>query len=209
MSSQEYPYPETQPFFTMIEDLTTGSHYHPDVHYIFSDDDSDAVIEAMQRIRNLRTAREAKTHHRRGSRIASHAGPGSATQTATIPEERYVVVELSADGTNVSSAQSLSADWQVLDAAISQAPELDPGGAVDNNDEKGKTLMLRINGVGEVSGSQKYVTPAGNDTGQAISIDDEVRAFNMRMAELAKVVDRTEKDFLSFGVEMEVSEGKA
>ncbi|CAF9928975.1 MAG: hypothetical protein GOMPHAMPRED_005272 [Gomphillus americanus] len=208
MSSQEYLCPEIRPFFTMIEDLTTGSHYHPDVHYIFSDDDSDATIEAMQRIGKLRTVREAKTHHRRGSRTASHSGPGSITQTATTPEERYVVVELSADGTNVASAHSLSADWQVLEAAISQAPELDPGGTVDNHDEKDKTLMLRIDGISEVGGSQKHATPAGDDAGQAIPIDDEIRGFNMRMAELAKVVNRAERDFLSFGVEMQASEGK-
>ncbi|KAL4955076.1 anaphase-promoting complex subunit 11 RING-H2 finger-domain-containing protein [Aspergillus filifer] len=42
-----------QPFFTLIEDAHTGEYYHPTVHYIFSDDDTDIVAEAA--LRSLET----------------------------------------------------------------------------------------------------------------------------------------------------------
>ncbi|PYH86854.1 hypothetical protein BO82DRAFT_428204 [Aspergillus uvarum CBS 121591] len=38
-----------QPFFTLIEDANTGEYYHPTVHYIFADDDTDIVTEATLR----------------------------------------------------------------------------------------------------------------------------------------------------------------
>ncbi|KAL4919067.1 anaphase-promoting complex subunit 11 RING-H2 finger-domain-containing protein [Aspergillus aurantiobrunneus] len=39
----------SQPFFTLIEDAHTSEYYHPTVHYIFSDDDTDIVTEAALR----------------------------------------------------------------------------------------------------------------------------------------------------------------
>ncbi|GFF44300.1 hypothetical protein IFM61606_00786 [Aspergillus udagawae] len=41
--------PSFQPFFTLIEDANTSEYYHPAVHYIFSDDDTDIVTEAALR----------------------------------------------------------------------------------------------------------------------------------------------------------------
>ncbi|RHZ53733.1 uncharacterized protein CDV56_105699 [Aspergillus thermomutatus] len=41
--------PSFQPFFTLIEDANTSEYYHPTVHYIFSDDDTDIVTEAALR----------------------------------------------------------------------------------------------------------------------------------------------------------------
>lgn len=37
------------PFFTLIEDANTAEYYHPSVHYIFSDDDTDILTEAAVR----------------------------------------------------------------------------------------------------------------------------------------------------------------
>lgn len=41
--------PPLQPFFTLIEDAHTADYHHPNVHYIFSDDDTDIVTEAALR----------------------------------------------------------------------------------------------------------------------------------------------------------------
>ena len=49
---QERPHditPTFQPFFTLIEDANFSEYYHPTVHYIFSDDDTDIVTEAALR----------------------------------------------------------------------------------------------------------------------------------------------------------------
>ncbi|KAE8355696.1 hypothetical protein BDV28DRAFT_128446 [Aspergillus coremiiformis] len=69
-------YPPFQPFFTLIEDATTSEYYHPTVHYIFSDDDTDIVTEAALRSLeseqdnlprggkvNFRTARDHHPQH--------------------------------------------------------------------------------------------------------------------------------------------------
>ncbi|RAL04273.1 uncharacterized protein BO80DRAFT_422120 [Aspergillus ibericus CBS 121593] len=49
---QERPHdttPTFQPFFTLIEDVNSSEYFHPTVHYIFSDDDTDIVTEAALR----------------------------------------------------------------------------------------------------------------------------------------------------------------
>ncbi|KAL4786549.1 hypothetical protein BJX76DRAFT_104826 [Aspergillus varians] len=47
----------SQPFFTLIEDGHTSEYYHPTVHYIFSDDDTDIVAEAA--LRSLESERDS------------------------------------------------------------------------------------------------------------------------------------------------------
>ncbi|KAH8429067.1 uncharacterized protein LDX57_006737 [Aspergillus melleus] len=47
--SHHHQSPPFQPFFTLIEDANTSEYYHPTVHYIFSDDDTDIVTEAALR----------------------------------------------------------------------------------------------------------------------------------------------------------------
>jgi hypothetical protein len=54
--STEIPRPPFQPFFTLIEDSNTSEYYHPTVHYIFSDDDTDIVTEAA--LRSLETEQD-------------------------------------------------------------------------------------------------------------------------------------------------------
>ncbi|KAB8236483.1 uncharacterized protein BDW43DRAFT_239879 [Aspergillus alliaceus] len=55
-------HPPFQPFFTLIEDANTSEYYHPTVHYIFSDDDTDIVTEAALR------ALESEQDHPRGEK---------------------------------------------------------------------------------------------------------------------------------------------
>ncbi|RMZ75549.1 hypothetical protein DV738_g5424, partial [Chaetothyriales sp. CBS 135597] len=38
-----------QPFFALVEDTVTREHFHPTVHYIFADDESDIITEAVCR----------------------------------------------------------------------------------------------------------------------------------------------------------------
>ncbi|CBF82859.1 uncharacterized protein ANIA_10405 [Aspergillus nidulans FGSC A4] len=70
----------SQPFFTLIEDTHTSEYYHPTVHYIFSDDDTDIVTEAA--LRSLESEQDAlpnpsikgksKAVHRHPSRVGEH-----------------------------------------------------------------------------------------------------------------------------------------
>ncbi|KAF7586913.1 hypothetical protein BBP40_008022 [Aspergillus hancockii] len=56
-------HPPFQPFFTLVEDANTSEYYHPTVHYIFSDDDTDIVTEAA--LRSLEF--EQENHPRNGN----------------------------------------------------------------------------------------------------------------------------------------------
>jgi hypothetical protein len=49
-------HPPFQPFFTLVEDANTSEYYHPTVHYIFSDDDTDILTEAA--LRSLESEQE-------------------------------------------------------------------------------------------------------------------------------------------------------
>ena len=58
-----------QPFFTLIEDAHTSDHYHPTVHYIFSDDDTDIVTEAA--LRSLEAQHDALSGSKRDGRTTN------------------------------------------------------------------------------------------------------------------------------------------
>lgn len=58
-----------QPFFTLIEDAYTTDHYHPTVHYIFSDDDTDIVTEAA--LRSLEAQHDALSGSKREGRTTN------------------------------------------------------------------------------------------------------------------------------------------
>ncbi|KAL4816079.1 hypothetical protein BDW67DRAFT_58418 [Aspergillus spinulosporus] len=70
----------SQPFFTLIEDTHTSEYYHPTVHYIFSDDDTDIVTEAALRslesehdaLPNPSTKGKSKAVHRHPTGVGEH-----------------------------------------------------------------------------------------------------------------------------------------
>ncbi|CAG7919456.1 unnamed protein product [Penicillium olsonii] len=65
--------PAFQPFFTLIEDAHTSDYYHPTVHYIFSDDDSDIVTEAA--LRSLSAQQEALSDSQKEHIAHNNASP--------------------------------------------------------------------------------------------------------------------------------------
>ncbi|KNG84220.1 hypothetical protein ANOM_007283 [Aspergillus nomiae NRRL 13137] len=58
-------HPPLQPFFTLIEDASTSEYYHPTVHYIFSDDDTDIMTEAA--LRSLEPEQNTHPHGDKGN----------------------------------------------------------------------------------------------------------------------------------------------
>ncbi|EEH40602.1 hypothetical protein PAAG_09050 [Paracoccidioides lutzii Pb01] len=46
LESHQLPF---RPFFTLVQDVHSSEYYHPTVHYIFSDDDTDLITEAALR----------------------------------------------------------------------------------------------------------------------------------------------------------------
>ena len=109
-----------RPFFALIEDPLTGEYHHPNVHYIFSDDEHQAAITA-EALAVL--DREDTTAHQ------------------DEVEERVVLLDMDVDGRTVVSAASLSADWQAIQTEITKAPSW---GDEKQGAERG--LMLRLTG---------------------------------------------------------------
>jgi hypothetical protein len=70
---QQPSHPAFQPFFTLIEDAHTSDYHHPTVHYIFSDDDSDIVMEAA--LRSLSAQQEALSDSKKDQIAHTHVSP--------------------------------------------------------------------------------------------------------------------------------------
>ncbi|KAF4549775.1 Hypothetical protein D9617_20g028310 [Elsinoe fawcettii] len=90
-----------RPFFTLVEDTESGEHYHPAVHYIFSDDDPDTLTSSI--IDNLQDGED--------------------------PNHRLLLLDVASDGRTIKSAHSLSSAWQVSQASITQAPSWTEAGS--------------------------------------------------------------------------------
>jgi hypothetical protein len=159
------PPPNFKPFFTLIEDTTSGEHYHPYVHYVFADDDPAIVTAASMRSLGLDDTKymsnEAHDEHERqqGSEGGSQDGEAPPTESPLPPpipgvKEHYIVVDLGADGRTIVDAQSLSPEWQIIESSIRTAPSFD-----ESSPDQG--YMLRIEGI-EIAGKNK-----GKGKGQA------------------------------------------
>lgn len=187
-----------QPIYTLLNNSSTRTTHHPQVHYIFSDDDPDILTQAL-----------ARQHDANMNESAS--GPA--------PDHRAILLDLSPDKNgsfNVAWATSLSPSWAVLDAQVSRIspPSSDGGGPADRNTNMSQKepdrLMLRIEGIegGSLTSSSELRlsdersgpgsgSGSGSGSGQrAVEAEDYnslVEDFDKRMAMLRKVVDAGEE----------------
>ncbi|KAM0717507.1 hypothetical protein Q7P37_007359 [Cladosporium fusiforme] len=115
--------PDFKPFFALVEDPVTGEYHHPEVHYVFSDDEDQGVLThaALEAI-----DKEDNT---------LHEGEGT--------DERVAIIDMDYDGRTVLGSSSLSPEWQALRTEIWEAPGK-PGGSRHGATERG--LMLRVSG---------------------------------------------------------------
>ncbi|KAF3903919.1 hypothetical protein ABW21_db0202012 [Orbilia brochopaga] len=140
------PRPPFAPFFTLIQDATTASHFHPTVRYVFSDDDFDPLAVLPHPHESL-PASLANSHHNgsphsgSGSQAdvdSNHGGSGTfgkpphrrrADRDRIISAGRYmasservILVDVTGDGTGILAAHSLSPDWQINAVSVTKAP---------------------------------------------------------------------------------------
>ncbi|KAJ8113285.1 hypothetical protein OPT61_g4543 [Boeremia exigua] len=151
------PPPNFRPFFALVEDSTSGEHYHPYVHYMFADDDPVMVTAATMRGMGLDetkylphdTTEGQGDRDQVGEEEEGHDSPVESPLPPSIPgvREHYLIVDVGADGRTVVDAQSLSSSWQITNASTRIAPSFD-----ESSPEQG--LMLRIEGV-EIPGKKK------------------------------------------------------
>lgn len=165
-----------QPFFSLIEDTTTHEHFHPTVHYIFADDDADIITEAACRSLTQENDSQAIT---------------SATESRYLPSERpgvkehYLVLDIqpthsgsNTNGLEVTHAQSLSSEWQVLRTSISQAPTIG-----ESSEDEG--LMLRIEGKGNTPPEEQQ---QGGKMVEKETIEELIAKFQKRLDDVRQVM---------------------
>ncbi|KAK4939882.1 hypothetical protein LTR10_019950 [Elasticomyces elasticus] len=181
--------PSFQPFFTLIEDSVTNEHHHPTVHYIFADDDSDIIAEAA--CRSLETLDPQQQQEQ--ANAAQHEPEDEGTP-ARLPaptaglREHYLVLDVyprthpppqDSSGApttyEVTSAQSFSADWQVLRSSITAAPTMGDAGEDDTS------LMLRIEGRGN--------TPGDAPATEKESMEEMIERFQRRLEDIRQVME--------------------
>lgn len=242
---QQQPQQHTtfQPFFTLVEDAHSAEYYHPNVHYIFSDDDTDIVTEAA--LRSLDSdqhdsflhSRKRKSrdlhlrhHHQpaddnRTTDCPYEEGPPSPKKTSLLPDpipgvrDNYIIMDVnhapgavadagthpapalagspatqtsvppqhSAAPFTVTSAQSLTPAWQVLDTQLGPAPTFENNSPGDQPHDRG--LMLKIRGTG---GLPVNTLPKDREPGSQ-RLEDMMEHFEKRLSELRRIIDAGEQ----------------
>lgn len=144
------PPPNFRPFFTLIDDTTSGEQYHPYVHYIFADDDPIIVTAASMRGLGMDDAKylpqEAVENDERRSHEEEGDDPQDLPLESPLPppipgvREHYLIIDVGTDGRTIVDAQSLSSEWQITSTDIRTAPSFD-----ENAPDQG--YMLRVEGV--------------------------------------------------------------
>ncbi|KAL6712426.1 hypothetical protein ACN47E_000303 [Coniothyrium glycines] len=145
------PPPNFRPFFTLIEDATSGEHYHPYVHYVFADDDPVIMTAASMRGLGLDDTRYLPQEVVEGEERQSgpediEGGEDDLPVESPLPppipgvKEHYLVIDISADGRSIVDAQSLSSEWQVTKTDVRTAPSFD-----ESSPDQG--YMLRVHGI--------------------------------------------------------------
>lgn len=143
------PPPNFRPFFTVVDDTTTGEHYHPFIHYVFADDDPVIVTAAAMRSLGLDDTRYLprpeggdKQHDQEVVDDEEHEPPVESPLPPPLPatKERFIIIDVAADGQTIVDAQSMSPDWQITNASTRIAPSFD-----ESSPDSGH--MLQIEGV--------------------------------------------------------------
>jgi hypothetical protein len=114
--------PDFKPFFALVEDPITGEYHHPEVHYIFADDEDQGVLTSAA--------------------LRAIDKEDNTLQDGEDAEERVAIIDMDCDGRTVLGISSLSPDWQALRTQVWQAP-----GRSDNKQGTAdRGLMLRVSG---------------------------------------------------------------
>lgn len=132
--------------------------------------------------------------------FATSAGTGT-THMSSSPAQQKPQQQANL-GYRITSAHSLSSDWQVLDAQLSPAPTFD---APENADDaSGGTLMLRIEGTSCFPREIHTTAKDNHDTSQ--TLEEMMEQFEKRMGELRRVIEAGGHDFLPSPSQEETAE---
>ena len=167
-----------QPFFILVQDTTTGDHYHPTAHYLFTDDDEDFFTEATLKALERLDANEASDEPGLGKE--SHIA-GSPLTARSVDHCLLLDLGLDVEGSGlvVNRAQCLSSDWQIDTTSLSEAPTLNER---DNHGDSG--LMLKVEG--RSTALHDLQVPDGN-------AEELTETFRTRLLEIRSLMNAMKK----------------
>lgn len=183
------PPPNFSPFFTLIDDVESGEHYHPTVYYSFSDDDPELQTAIALRVLDPSSARAPSNLE-----SLDPDGQQQYDRADILPEprpgvkERFVIIDIAADGQTVADVQSLSEDWQVTHTDIGPAPSF----SAEEEGEGGGSLMLRVEGTelrtGDLPREEKLKRARDKATGDLVgAMEDLASSFEKSMSDIGKI----------------------
>jgi hypothetical protein len=150
--------PDFKPFFALVEDPITGEYHHPEVHYIFADDEDQGVLTSAA--------------------LRAIDKEDNTLQDGEDAEERVAIIDMDSDGRTVLGISSLSPDWQALRTQVWQAP-----GRSDNKQGTAdRGVMLRV------SGKETSTTGSGGGKQNAEDLDVLVKNFGLALESLDEVL---------------------
>ncbi|KAK6361786.1 hypothetical protein TWF730_005502 [Orbilia blumenaviensis] len=208
-STQQPPnqQPPFVPFFTLIQDATTSSHFHPTVRYVFTDDEFDPLAilpgpppaHSPSAPNSLSNSAAAATNHAAGANTGgNNSGSGSQADVDSNSSghfskpganrgrynERVLLVDVAADGQGILSAHSLSPEWQVSGVSVTKAPTWmsdGDGTSTTTGDVGDGGLMLTIEGVGKgkrkLPGTGGIIDPTTKEKKGSIEALEELVGF--------------------------------
>jgi hypothetical protein len=128
----------------------TGEYHHPEVHYVFSDDEDQGILTSAA--------------------LRAIDKEDNTLQDAEGVEERVAVIDMDYDGRTVLGISSLSPDWQALRTEVWQAP-----GRSDNKQGGAdRGLMLRVSGKETNASNSGDVESLVKSFGNGLESLDEV-----------------------------------
>ncbi|WEW59628.1 hypothetical protein PRK78_005107 [Emydomyces testavorans] len=139
--------PTFRPFFTLIEDANSSKFYHPTVHYIFADDDTDLITEAA--IRSLdqqqppvQTPSSKRNPSRKSHKKATPQEPDLSSSasdhlyTGKLPppipntQEHFIILDIEPTTTTTATATSSSTSPGPAPAPPPASPAANPPAAL-------------------------------------------------------------------------------
>lgn len=196
-TSHQQPF---QPFFTLIADTSSSTTYHPrQIHYLFSDDDTEILTNACLDSSVPPHPNEADPISPSSSREhppTAKLKSRSKQPRSNVPKERenrVLVLDVDESGSLITKAHSLTPSWQILSTTLAPAPTWEaPNTSQTEGANSNGGMMLRVEGTdGSDIGREHRNVGLGIDGG-AVEEEDFgtlMAEFDERMRLLRTIVE--------------------
>lgn len=183
--------PPFQQFFTLVLDTSNSTTHHPrQIHYIFSDDDPELLTAAcLDSLQNVPSPYNSAISSRQAADVESRRAQKQTKREPVRRENRVLLLDTDASGTQIVSAHSLTPNWQILNTSLVPAPTWDGDAGTEGEGATG--MMLKIEGTAiEQIESERNISSVGS--GAHVSEDDFhnlLTSFDEKMRILRNVLE--------------------